>query len=173
MNDLAILSPIIQRQQRNKLMIGWEEWCSLPDLGLPAIKAKIDTGAKTSALHAFNIQPFQQDGIALVSFSVYPLQRNKDVYKTCVAEIIDERIVMNSGGHKELRYVIKTPLILGDQRWDIEITLSNREPLTFRMLLGREALNGHVIIDPMKSMRQGKPSLKVLKQIYHVAAKSS
>jgi ribosomal protein S6--L-glutamate ligase len=170
MNDLAIPSLIIQRQQRNKLMIGWEEWCSLPALGLPAIKAKIDTGAKTSALHAFNIRPFQENGIQLVAFCVYPLQRNRDVYKTCTAEVIDERVVMNSGGHKELRYVIKTPLILGDQRWDIEITLSNREPLTFRMLLGREALNGHVIIDPMKSMRQGKPSLKVLKQIYQPTA---
>jgi len=169
MNDLAIPSPIIQGQQRNKLLIGWEEWCSLPNLGLPAIKAKIDTGAKTSALHAFNIKPFQQEGIQLVAFSVYPLQRNRDVYKTCVAEVIDERVVMNSGGHKELRYVIKTPLILGDRRWDIEITLSNRDPLAFRMLLGREALNGQVIIDPMKSMRQGKPSLKILKQIYRVS----
>lgn len=171
MNEIAIPSSIIKGQRRNKLMIGWEEWCSLPELGLPAIKAKIDTGAKTSALHAFDIKPFEKDGLQLVSFSVFPLQRNKDVYKTCAAEVIDERMIMNSGGHKELRYVIKTPLILGDQQWDIEITLSNRDPLTFRMLLGREALNGHVIIDPMKSMRQGKPSHKVLKQVYQIKAK--
>lgn len=166
MNQTIIPSAIITGQQANKLLIGWEEWCSLPELKLPAIKAKIDTGAKTSALHAFNIKTFSRDNMQLVSFCIYPLQRNKDVYITCEANVIDERMVMNSGGHKELRYVIKTPLILGNQSWDIEITLSNRDPLAFRMLLGREALNGHVIIDPMKSMRQGKPPLRLLKQIY-------
>lgn len=169
MNDLARPSVILKGQQPNKLLIGWEEWCTLPALGLPAIKAKIDTGAKTSALHAFDIKSFQQESVQFVSFKVFPLQRNKEVHQICTAEVIDERMVMNSGGHKELRYVIKTPLILGNQSWDIEITLSNRDPLAFRMLLGREALNGHVIIDPMKSMRQGKPTLKSLKQIYNLA----
>jgi ribosomal protein S6--L-glutamate ligase len=169
--DNHVISPLLHGQQPNKLLIGWEEWCGLPNLHLPAIKAKIDTGAKTSALHAFNIESFHRHGSPWVSFCVYPLQRNKEVYKTCRAEVIDQRMVMNSGGHRENRFVIKTPLVLGDQQWDIEMTLSNRDPLSFRMLLGREALNGHVIIDPMKSMRQGKPSIKVLKQVYGVAKK--
>ncbi len=169
--DKRTVTSILQGQQSNKLLIGWEEWCGLPDLELPAIKAKIDTGAKTSALHAFKIKPYNHHGSPWVSFCVYPLQRNKEVYRTCHAQVIDQRMVMNSGGHKENRYVIKTPLVLGGQLWDIEITLSNRDPLSFRMLLGREALNGHVIIDPVKSMRQGKPLAKVLKEIYGVKKK--
>ncbi len=153
---------------KDKLLIGWNEWCQLPDLNLSAVKAKIDTGAKTSAIHAFDIKPIRMKGKKFVRFSVHPLQGNNDVIVRCKAPVVDERNVMSSNGHKEHRIVIKTPLILGNQTWDIELTLSNRDPLKFRMLLGREALNGRVIIDPIHTTRQGKIKKDALKKMYAV-----
>lgn len=149
-----------------KIIIGWEEWCDLKKLNIPAIKAKIDTGAKTSALHAFDIHPFHRLGKHFVHFKVYPLQRSTKYYCVCTAPLIDYRRVMNSGGHQEMRYVITTPLTLGVQTWDIQISLTDRSPLAFRMLLGREALRGHVIIDPNKSLQQRKISKVELRQLY-------
>jgi len=149
-----------------KLLIGWQEWCALPKLLVPAIKAKIDSGAKTSALHAFDIRPFHRHGELYVHFIVHPLQRSKKIPTSCTALVVDQRTVMNSGGHKELRYVINTMVTLGQMTWDIEITLTNRDPMTFRMLLGRNALKGHLIIDPGKTLSQGKLSLKQLRSLY-------
>lgn len=149
------------------LLVGWQEWCILPKLGIPAIKAKIDTGAKTSAIHAFNIQLFYTNDIPHVRFEIYPLQGRHAFAKTCTAVVIDQRLVMSSNGHKELRYVIMTPIVLAGTMWEIEVTLSNRDPLTFRMLLGREALQSKVIIDPHRKLCQGSMSLKELKKIYN------
>ncbi|MDQ2994445.1 MAG: RimK/LysX family protein, partial [Pseudomonadota bacterium] len=132
------------------------EWCQLPDLNLPAIKAKIDTGARTSALHAFNIKPYKQANKDWVNFEIHPIQYNDAVIVKCKAEVIDERSVMSSNGMKEHRYVISTPLKLGSVVWNIELTLSNRDPLKFRMLLGREALKKHTIIDPNRSFCAGR-----------------
>ncbi|OGO94072.1 MAG: hypothetical protein A3F41_04790 [Coxiella sp. RIFCSPHIGHO2_12_FULL_44_14] len=135
------------------LLIGWREWCALPRLRIPLIKAKIDTGARTSAIHAFRIQTLRRQGKEWVKFSVHPIQGYDKAVVDCVAEIIDERWIMSSNGHKEHRFVIKTPLKMGARQWDIELTLSNRDPLRFRMLLGRSAMQGRVVIDPLHSYR--------------------
>ncbi len=144
------------------LSLGWREWCSLPELGLPAIKAKLDTGAKTSALHTFRIEPYHENGVGLVRFWVHPLQRNDDLVRACSAPIKDERMVSDSGGHKELRYIIETQIRMGDKGWPIEISLSNRDTMRFRMLLGREAMRGIAVIDPDRSYQLGRLKAKKL-----------
>ncbi|MAZ38686.1 MAG: hypothetical protein CMF49_01065 [Legionellales bacterium] len=151
----------------DKFLIGWEEWCGLPKLGLPIIKAKVDTGARTSAIHAFDIMSFIKNKEVWVEFNIYPLQKNKTVVRHCQAKVIDKRYVMSSNGHKESRYVIETPLQMQDKIWPIQLTLSNRDPLAFRMLLGRQALNGNVIIDPIKSMVTKKITPKKALEFYN------
>jgi len=148
------------------LMVGWCEWCTLPKLGIPAIKAKVDTGAKTSAIHAFNIYLAKGKKREIVHFSVHPIQGNRRVTVHCKAPLVDMRSVMSSNGHKEQRYVIQTPLVLGDKTWDIEVTLSNRDPLQFRMLLGRTALEKHAIINPARQLCQRKLSHDNLVDLY-------
>lgn len=152
--------------QAKHITIGWNEWCSLPALGLPIIKAKIDTGAKISALHAFNIKTFFKDDVEHVIFHINPIQNNHTISKICTAIVVDRRNIMSSNGHREHRIVIKTPLKLENTVWDILITLSNRDPLQFRMLLGREALSERVIIHPDRSCLLGKPSKKILLDCY-------
>jgi len=144
----------------NKLLIGRSEWFALPLLHIPFIKAKIDTGAKTSALHAFNIEYDDADGQPWVHYDIHPIQGNDQVIVRCTSLVIDQRMIMISNGHKENRYVILTSLSLGSKTWPIELTLSNRDPLRFRLLLGREALNHHVIIDPNLNYHQKKPKKK-------------
>jgi len=138
---------------------GWREWLSLPQLGLIHIKAKVDTGAKTSCLHAFEVDEYQDEGVEMVRFLMHPVQNQTDIVQECKAKIIDRREVRDSGGHKEMRYVIMTRLELLNQSWDIEVTLTNRDSMAFRMLLGRSAMEGHLIVDPQKSFLLGnKPS---------------
>lgn len=136
--------------------IGWREWLALPDLGLTRIKAKIDTGARTSALHAVALRPFKENHRERISFDIHPIQHNRDIVTTCVADVVDRRMVMDSGGHREERYVIYTPILLGGQIWPIEITLTERDTMLFRMLLGRSAIRKRFIVNPAKSfmMRQ-------------------
>ncbi|MHA7840276.1 MAG: ATP-dependent zinc protease family protein [Gammaproteobacteria bacterium] len=155
------------KKSNSKLLIGRSEWCQLPSLNIPAIKAKIDTGAKTSAIHAFNVKPFSTAGVLFVNFDILPLQNKKDIIIRCEAEVVDERYIMSSNGQKEHRYVIKSPLKMGDQCWDIELTLSNREPLRFRLLLGREALNNRVLIDPHLAYHQGNITKSLLSSLYN------
>jgi hypothetical protein len=138
------------------LRVGWREWVRLADLGVGAIKAKIDTGARTSALHAFAIEPFRKSGALWVRFEVHPVQRSSMVKIRCEARAIDERAVRNSGGQVERRYVIKTRLTLGDGSWPIELALANRDQMGFRMLLGRTALEGRALIEPGRSFLAGK-----------------
>ena len=146
-----------QRESRF-ITIGWREWLSLPELGLPWIKAKIDTGARTSCLHAFSIESFQRDEKKWVRFGMHPQQHNTEIEIYCEAEVIDERVVTDSGGHKEKRFIIKTLLQLRDESWPIEVTLSNRDTMRFRMLLGRTAMQGSIIVNPKASFLLGKPS---------------
>jgi hypothetical protein len=140
----------------HKPLIGWKEWVTLPDLGIPAVKAKIDTGARTSALHAFTLDPFRRRGRQMVRFSVHPLQRRRDVVRTCEAVVLDYRQVKNSGGLVEERYVIHTRLGLGDLDWSIDLTLTNRSGMRFRMLLGRTAVRGRLVVDPGKAYLCGR-----------------
>ena len=139
-----------------KSLLGWQEWCALPQLHIPYIKAKIDTGAKTSALHAFNIREFQHHEQKWIQFDIHPLQANHRISKQCRAEVIDEREVISSTGHKEHRYVIKTTLLLGLLSYPSELTLSNRDPMKFRMLLGREALHNKCVVDPAHTLLLGR-----------------
>ena len=142
---------------KKKIIIGWEEWCALPDLGLPAIKAKIDTGAKTSALHAYDIKTFKEGGVDKVQFKITPLQRKKQIEKTCTATLIENRVVISSNGEREKRYVIITPITIGEITFESEVTLTSRHKMSFMMLLGREALRkAKVNVDPRKSYMLGK-----------------
>ena len=140
----------------DKMLIGWREWCALPDLKIPYIKAKVDTGARTSALHAFFVEPYEEDGLQMVKFGVHPLQKRVDVEIICHCRVKDFRAVSDSGGHREMRYVIETPVTLGHQTWPIEMTLTNRDTMKFRMLLGRKALSG-IQVFPDESFLFGRP----------------
>ncbi len=142
---------------------GWREWASLPGLGIGAIKAKLDTGAKTSALHAWDLDAYEVDGRPWVRFCVHPLHRADGSVARCSAPLCDRRWVTNSGGTSERRYVISTHLRIGAESWPIELTLTNREQMGFRLLIGREAMRGHLIVDPNSSYRAGKPGGKVKK----------
>jgi hypothetical protein len=137
--------------KRVKPMVGWREWVALPELGVEAIKAKVDTGARTSALHAFDIEPFEHDGESWIRFSIHPLQRNDDLILPCSCRALDYRWVTNSGGGRERRFVIETQLRIGDDQWPIEMTLTSRDQMGFRMLLGRTAIRKRYIVDPGKS----------------------
>ena len=128
------------------LQFGWEEWVSLPDIGVPAIRAKVDTGARTSALHAFDIETFGPISKPKVRFTVHPIPGRDDLIIPCSAEIIDRREVSSSNGEKELRYVISSTLSVAGDNWPIEITLTNRATMNSRMLLGRTALKDHISI---------------------------
>lgn len=153
--------------KKAKKTIGWKEWFSLDCLGLPAIKGKIDTGAKTSSLHAFNIESFYIEDVEYVKFDIHPLQKNKKFVRTCVARIIDQRMVSDSGGKKEKRYVIKSDLRIGESKIRIELTLANRDSMAFRMLLGREAVKqAKMLVDPSKSFLQGKHKRKEILKFY-------
>ncbi len=132
----------------SKLIIGSEEWCAFPGLGIPAIKARVDSGAKTSSIHAFNIQKFRRDGNLWVSFEVHPIQGDRRTVVRCESPVVDKRTVKSSSGLSETRYVIMASLKAGDAAWDIELTLANRDSMGYRMLLGREAMNGRMIVDP-------------------------
>lgn len=137
-------------------VIGWREWLSLPTLGIERIKAKIDTGARTSAIHAYDVRRFTDRGAPHVCFLVRPGQRGNDPAISCTAEVRDERLVMSSSGHQEKRYVVKVPACLGGHNWLIEVTLTDRDPLGFRMLLGREAVRRRFLVDPDRSFLIGR-----------------
>jgi len=136
---------------KEKLLVGWRETLSLPSLGIEKINAKIDTGAKTSCLHAFKVESFMKDEALWVRFWLHPIQHNTDVEIVCEAEVIDERFVRDSGGHEESRYVIRSAVSIGGETWPIEMTLTNRENMAFRMLLGRTAMHNRIVVDPEKS----------------------
>lgn len=136
--------------------IGWREWITLPTLLEQPIKAKIDTGARTSAIHAFNIRKFVADGVPRVEFLLHPLQRLRAPQIRCDADIHDERVITSSNGHRALRIVILVEVALGETCWPIELTLADRDQMGFRMLLGREALRRRFLVDPGRSYLQSK-----------------
>jgi hypothetical protein len=140
-----------------KLILGWREWVGLPGLGLPLIKAKIDTGARTSALHAFSLESFERDGGAWLRFLVHPLQGRTDLQVECEAPLLEQRTVTDSGGHREQRPVILAELTVAGRPWPVELTLTGRDSMRFRMLVGRTALAGRALVDPRCSFVTGRP----------------
>lgn len=132
-------------------ILGWREWISLPDLGISGIKAKIDTGARSSSLHAFDIEKFDHDGEPWVEFKVHPLQHEDRTTVPCKARIKDYRQVTDSGGHHSMRYVIETTICIGEEHFSAEMTLAGRSEMMFRMLVGRTAMQNRYIVDPGRS----------------------
>lgn len=140
-----------------KTMIGWREWCALPVLGLPAVRAKIDTGARTSALHAYDVEIVKDGKESIVHFKVHPLDKSTHVVKKCKAKLIGKRVVVSSNGKREVRPVIATIVRVGETAFFTELTLTSRHEMNFRMLLGRKALRaGKFTVNPGRSFLMGK-----------------
>ena len=156
----------LSKMPQEKIILGSEEWCSFPELGIPAIKARVDSGAKTSALHAVNIAPFVKNEVNWVKFDINPIQNNQKTVIHCEALLIDKRIVKSSSGFREQRYVIQTNITIGNESWAIEMTLTNRDSMGFRMLLGREAMSGRILVDPEQKYVLGQTSAENLKDFY-------
>lgn len=144
------------RSSHSNTATGWREWVGLPDLGIPWIKAKIDTGARTSSLHAFGVTEFERDGSAWVRFSVRPWQENHEDAVVHECPVHDRRAVRSSSGHAEERVVVTLQIRLVDAIVDAEVTLTNRDEMGFRMLIGREALRQGFVVDPAKSFLGGR-----------------
>jgi len=145
------------------ITVGWREWVSLPDLGIDKIKVKVDTGARTSAIHATDLSPFEADGMQRIAFNVHTHQRDHDQVIRCVADIFDQRSVTNSGGQSEQRWVIQTALKIGTNSWPIAMTLTARPDMRFRMLLGRNAMEDRIVVDPAQSFVWGRHRSKARK----------
>ncbi len=149
-----------ERPPPERPVIGWREWVKFPELGVDRIKAKIDTGARTSSLHAFGLERFQRDGREMVRFEAHPLQRDTSVRIPVEAELVDRRSVRSSTGTETVRPVIETGVSLLGQRWPIELSLIRRDLMGFRMLLGRQAIRGRFVVDPGRSFLGGKPEIR-------------
>ncbi len=141
-------------------IIGWREWVGLPELGIKIIKAKVDSGARSSSLHAYDLHEFERDGINLVRFKVHPLQRKTTKTVECEAAILEYRSVRSSSGKASRRPVIVTNVKLLGVTWPVELTLANRDAMGFRMLLGREAFRRRFLVDAGNSYYGGRPKRK-------------
>ncbi|HEX7583093.1 MAG TPA: 30S ribosomal protein S6--L-glutamate ligase [Prolixibacteraceae bacterium] len=149
------------------IIIGGAEWCAFPQLNIPAIKARVDSGAKTSSIHASNIQKINKKGEKWVSFEVHPIQDTRRITLRCEAKVIAQRIVKSSSGISEKRYVIQSMMKIGNYQWMIELTLANRDSMGFCMLLGREAMENRVFVDPANSFLLGEYSDEKIDELYH------
>ncbi|WP_038059675.1 ATP-dependent zinc protease [Thioalkalivibrio sp. ALJT] len=138
--------------------LGWREWVGLPDLGIDAVKCKVDTGARSSALHAFQVERFTRDGSHWVRFGIHPHQHDNQTEVWCEAPVLDVRNVTDSGGHSSERYFIATQARIGDWILPLELSLTSRDTMLFRMLLGREAMRGRFLVDPQRSFVLGRPA---------------
>lgn len=147
-------------QRRRKFIpaLGWCERVGFPALGIVAIKAKIDTGARTTALHAYDLEPFKKEGRTWVRFTVHPDGTAKGTTQTCIARVIDKRHVADTSGRRERRYVIETTLCIGDQLWPVELTLTQRSYMRFDCLIGRTAIRRRFVVDPARSYIAGQPT---------------
>jgi hypothetical protein len=140
----------------DKLVAGWREWVSVPTLGVASIKAKLDTGARSSALHAYDVTRLTIEGKPWVRFGVHPFQRNDSAVRNCLCPVVDERIVTNPGGRRQRRIIIEVDISMGQHTWPIELSLTDRDEMGFRMLIGRTAMHGLLIVDPDASYRLGR-----------------
>ena len=141
-------------------VIGWREWIGLPELGIHRIKAKVDTGARSSSLHAYELNEFFRHGVKYVRFKIYPVQRRRDRVVLAEAKVLEYRSVRSSSGKAQLRPVIMTRIELLGEKWQVELTLANRDEMGFRMLLGREAIRRRFLVDAGKSYYGGRPITK-------------
>jgi hypothetical protein len=142
--------------ENSRRTAGWREWVGLTVLGVESIKAKLDTGARTSAIHAFDVESYGCDGERRVRFFVHPLQKDDTVAVACDAALADIRTVSNPGGRREKRYIIRTELGLGGEAWPIELSLTDRDEMGFRLLIGRTAMQGRLLVDPDHSFLLGR-----------------
>ncbi len=149
-----------------RILVGNREWCALPELGIPAIKARVDSGAKTSSLHAFNLETFERDGQTWVRFEVHPVQKSQRISIWVEAPVIDRRRVRSSHRDIEQRCVIRSLLRLGGAEWPVEITLTNRDSMGYRMLLGRQAMRTRLMIDPDAAYLTGKTDAQAMAKLY-------
>ena len=147
---------LVTASPKTRPAIGWREWLALPELGIERIKVKVDTGARSSSLHAYDIHVFTRQGAEWVRFKVHPLQRDSSMTVITEAPLLDHRWVTSSGGHRTLRAVVQTDVLWLGQRWPIELTLVRRDQMGFRMLLGREAVRGRFVVDPARSYVGGR-----------------
>ena len=154
-------------------VVGWREWIRLPQLGIKRIKAKIDTGARSCSLHAFDIESFERDGKNFVRFKVHPIQRSDRKVVELEAEVLEFREVRSSSGHITTRPVIETELVLLGRKQQIELTLANRNQMGFRMLIGRTALDGRFVVDSGRSYYGGRPARKKKKRIAETDASAN
>lgn len=138
------------------ITVGWREWVALPGLGVPLLKAKVDTGARSSALHAFDMERFEREGLPWVRFTVHPFQGDVQTTIRAECQLLGQRVVKSSGGQSETRPVVAADVEIAGQRWEIELTLTNRDAMGFRMLLGRQAVRGRFVVDPNRSFVQGR-----------------
>lgn len=150
----------MKRKTSELPIIGWREWVGLPELGIKMIKAKVDTGARSSALHAFSVQEFERDGVQWVRFHVHPVQRKSTNAVEAEAVLLEHRSVRSSSGKTAIRPVIVTNVELFGIIWPVEMTLASRDAMGFRMLLGREAFRGRFLVDAGNSYYGGKPKRK-------------
>lgn len=141
--------------------VGWREWVALPAAPVPWIKAKVDTGAKTSSLHAFDLRPLDRDGHDWVRFTVHPWQATPQDAVTLELPVHDRRSIRSSSGHQEDRIVVEMPLVLVGRQIQAEVTLTDRDEMGFRMLIGREALAQGFLVDPAASYLGGRPPREV------------
>lgn len=156
------MTDAMERDESVRLLtVGWREWLCLPELGVPAIKAKVDTGARTSCLHVSDMETYEQDGREWVRFRVQPLRRRPDKVFQCCAPVLDRRRVTDSGGHTQSRIFIETEIFLGGRNWRCELNLTRRDNMLFPMLLGRTAMAGQVVVEPGSSFCQGRSLAKI------------
>jgi ribosomal protein S6--L-glutamate ligase len=148
------------------LIVGWKEWVAIPELELPAIKAKIDTGAATSSLHAYDIKYVSIKGVPYVRYNLHPLQKSKKITRSCLSRLYDKRSVKSSSGLSRKRPVIRVTLKIGNFEWEIEVNLTNRDSMGMRMLIGREALRGKILVNSGHKFLHGKISSNTLQKFY-------
>lgn len=151
-----------RRPGLERTLVGWREWVALPEWGVPAIKAKVDTGARTSALHAFDIETFERDGLAMARFAIHPWQDSSADVVVVEAPLLERRQVRSSSGTAKVRPVVLTSIALAGRTERVEVTLTRRDEMGFRMLVGRQALRRRFVVDPGRSYLGGKPAREIL-----------
>lgn len=140
-----------KKLKKQRLIVGWREWAQLPELSIDHIKVKIDTGAKTSSLHAFQLSTVKHSGKDYVKFDIHPIQDIDTIIYTCISPIVDYRWITSSTGHRQQRFIIETQLKIGDYTSLVQLSLANRDEMGFRLLIGRAALKKEVLVDPAHS----------------------